>query len=91
MSKPVTTVTYDMRSFLQQCLDRYVDLAPSPVTFKKVTTPFHEDKIARPTAEENELAGRLKPIASKILMKVLFVPEWPGLTCFEQLKASPVG
>ena len=85
MSKPVTTVTYDMRSFLQQCLDRYVELAPRPVTFKKVTTPFHDDKIARPTAEENELAGRLKPIASKILMKVLFAAR---MARFDLLRAT---
>ena len=55
------------------------------MTFKKVTTPFHDDKIARPTAEENELAGRLKPIASKILMKVLFAAR---MARFDLLRAT---
>ena len=36
------------------------------------TTPFTEVGIARPTLDEKETPGRLQPIASKVLMKILF-------------------
>ena len=63
MDKPVTLVTYDMTGFLKQCLDRYVELAGGDIQFKKVSTPFQDDRIARPTK------GILQPIASKILVR----------------------
>ena len=72
MEEPVNAVQYDMKQFLQQCLDRYVELAGPNVTFKKVATPFHDDKIARPIGTESEKRGELQPIASRVLMKVLF-------------------
>ena len=72
MTKKVSTVQYDMRGFLQQCLDRYRELAPDAAAFKKVATPFHEERIARPVEAETEPSGRLQSIASKVLMKVLF-------------------
>ena len=75
MDKPVTLVTYDMTGFLKQCLDRYVELAGGNVQFKKVSTPFQDDRIARPTKDDTEEKGILQPIASKILMKVLFAAE----------------
>ena len=71
-TKNVNTVEYDMRQFLQQCIDRYVELAGPNVKFKKVTTPFPDDKIARPIMDEAEARGELQPIASRVLMKVLF-------------------
>ena len=40
-------------------------------TLKHVATPFHENRIAKP-AMENEPQGQLQPIASKVLMKILF-------------------
>ena len=40
-------------------------------TFKRASTPFHDNKVARPK-EEDEKSGRLQPIASKVLMKILF-------------------
>ena len=40
MDQPDTLVTYDMTGFLQQCLDRYVELAGGDVKFKKVSTPL---------------------------------------------------
>ena len=49
MTKPVTTVKYDMRGFLRQCLERYESLVKKPVTYRKVSTPFHDDKIASKT------------------------------------------
>ena len=57
MTKNVNTVEYDMRQFLQQCIDRYVELAGPIVKFKKVSTPFPDDKIARPIMDEAEARG----------------------------------
>ena len=72
MTKNVNTVEYDMRQFLQQCIDRYVELVGPNVKFKKVSIPFPDDKIARPIMDEAEARGELQPIASRVLMKVLF-------------------
>ena len=72
MTKPVNRVTYDMADFLESCVTRYCELAKvSRDTLKPVSTPFHDQRTARPL-EENEKAGRLQPIASKVLMKILF-------------------
>ena len=72
MTKPVNRVTYDMADFLESCVTRYCELAKvSRDTLKPVSTPFHDQRTARPLAE-NEKAGRLQPIASKVLMKILF-------------------
>ena len=72
MFKTVNTVEYDMKQFLQQCIDRYVQLAGPDVKFKSVSTPFPDDKIARPINDETEARGELQPIAARVLMKVLF-------------------
>ena len=73
MTKPVNIVTYDMKPFLQSCVDRYIQLAGKDAqSLKKVTTPFHEERIARPVADEKETKGVLAPIAARILMKILF-------------------
>ena len=62
-----------MKSFLQQAVDRYEELAgPKFHNLKKVATPFHDDKIARPVETEAEVKGELAPIASRVLMKLLF-------------------
>ena len=72
MSKPVNVMTYDMRDFLVSCVDRYCELAKvSRDLLKFAATPFHDTKIAR-AIQEGEPGGRLQPIASKVLMKVLF-------------------
>ena len=72
MSKPVNVMTYDVRDFLVSCVDRYCDLAKvSRDSLKFAATPFHDTKIAR-AIQEGEPGGRLQPIASKVLMKVLF-------------------
>ena len=72
MSKPVNVMTYDMRDFLVSCVDRYCELAKvSRDSLKFAPTPFHDSKIAR-ALQEGEAGGRLQPIASKVLMKVLF-------------------
>ena len=36
-----------------------------------MATPFHDNRVARPT-EEGEPQGKLQPIASRVLMKILF-------------------
>ena len=70
---------YDMRDFLVSCVDKYCELAKvSKSTLKHMSTPFHENRIAKPTSD-NEPQGHLQPIASKVLMKI----EWPDGTCCE--------
>ena len=72
MTKPVNVMTYDMRDFLVSCVDRYCELAKvDPKSLKHVATPFHDNRVARPT-EEGEPQGKLQPIASRVLMKILF-------------------
>ncbi|CAE7357742.1 GIP, partial [Symbiodinium pilosum] len=72
MTKLVNIMTYDMRDFLSSCVDRYCELAGvQRSTLKHVATPFHENRIAKPAAED-EPQGQLQPIASKVLMKILF-------------------
>ena len=85
MTKNVNTVEYDMRQFLQQCIDRYVELAGPNVKFKKVSTPFPDDKIARPIMDEAEARRELQPIASRVLMKVLFAAR---MARFDLLRAT---
>jgi len=73
MQKPVTTFTYDMEPFLKSCVDQYVTLAGRDAKpLKQVSTPFYEERIARPVADEKETKGVLAPIAARVLMKVLF-------------------
>jgi hypothetical protein len=58
MQKPVTTFTYDMEPFLKSCVDRYVNLAGRDAKpLKQVSTPFYEERIARPVADEKETKG----------------------------------
>ena len=55
MTKPVTVMIYDMKPFLQSCVDRYVQLAGRDAKpLKNASTPFHEEHIARPVADEAE-------------------------------------
>ena len=73
MSKPVNVMTYDVQPFLQSCIDRYRSLAGKDAKpLKVVSTPFHEERIARPLEGESEPKGALAPIAARVLMKVLF-------------------
>ena len=73
MKKKVNVVYYDMNDFLSSCVDAYCDLAKvNRKDLKRVCTPFHDLRIARPREDEKEPEGRLKGIASRVLMKVLF-------------------
>lgn len=62
VTRKVTRVEYDMRGFLRQCLEKYESLVDKPVVYKKVSAPFHDDKIARPVGDETErLRGNSRP------------------------------
>ena len=62
-----------MKPFLQSCVDRYVQLAGGDAKpLKNASTPFHEERIARPVADEAETKGVSAPIAARVLMKILF-------------------
>ncbi|CAE7657286.1 unnamed protein product [Symbiodinium sp. CCMP2592] len=61
MTKPVTRITYDMKDFLDSCVDRYCELAKvERKTLKPAATPFHELRVALPTASEGEKVGHFK-------------------------------
>ena len=52
---------------------------------KTVSTPsFHDERIARPIANESETKGVLAPIATKVLMKIVFAAR---MACFDLLRA----
>ena len=93
MKKPVNLVRYDMSSFIDSCVDAYCELAKvKKDDLPNVPTPFTEAGIARPTLSEEEKPGRLQPIASKILMKILFAARMarPDLLRATQSLASRV-
>ena len=93
MKKPVNLVRYDMSSFMESCVDAYCELAKVQESdLPVVATPFTEAGIARPTLDENEKPGRLQPIASKVLMKILFAARMarPDLLRATQSLASRV-
>ena len=80
MSKPVNVMTYDMKPFLESCVKRYVELAGKDAKpLKTVSTPFHDERIARPVADESETKGVLAPIATRVLMKILFAARMGSL------------
>ena len=86
MAKPVNLVRYDMSDFLGSCVENYCNLAKvSPSSLKEVPTPFTDAGIARPTLSEDEKSGKLQPVASKILMKILFAAR---MARFDLLRAT---
>jgi hypothetical protein len=67
----ITVVQYDMREFLEQCIEKYQALTDNKVKLRRVDTPFIDE--AKEYEEYNEKnPGRLKSIASKVLMKCLY-------------------
>ena len=93
MKQPVNLVRYDMSSFMESCVDAYCELARVQKShLPVVATPFTEAGIARPTHDENEKPGRLQPIASKVLKKILFAARMarPDLLTATQSLASRV-
>ena len=86
MAKPVNLVRYDMSDFLGSYVENYCSLAKvSPSSLKEVPTPFTDAGIARPTLSEDEKPGKLQPVASKILMKILFAAR---MARFDLLRAT---
>ena len=70
-TKLVRTLEYDMEMFLVQCVERYTELAGKyGAILQRVSTPFVEDLATGP--DYTEESGVLKPIASKVLMKILY-------------------
>jgi len=62
---------YDMKDFLISCVDRFVELAgKSGANLRKVETPFIDE--TKSSTEQGSVGGVLQPIASKVLMKVLY-------------------
>ena len=57
LAKPVTIVEYDMTGFLQQCIDRYKELAGNNVTLKNVATPFYDEKKLHGQLQMNRKLG----------------------------------
>jgi hypothetical protein len=87
MNSPVArAIQWDMSGFLKQCLDVYTQLAgPAAPKFRKVVTPFLDQKAE--SEEDLKKAGALAPVASKILMKVLYAarmarPDLLRPTCY---------
>ena len=68
-------VKYDQRAFLEQCVARYLELAgPNAPSLARAETPFI-DIATKKAIEEDEPEkhkGVLAPIASKVLMKILY-------------------
>ena len=64
-------ITYDMSDFVGQCVDRYCELAKvDRKKLRDVPTPFVDEGSFADKDDQSE--GALKPIASKVLMKILY-------------------
>ena len=72
--KPVRAIQYDMKNFLKQCVERYLELTgkgpESLKTKKPVVYPGIDDHQLK--EEWFDTVGELAPIASKIIMKILY-------------------
>lgn len=67
---PIKLLEYDMSSFVEQCVDAYVDLARGRMKpLKKVPTPFVDEN--QPWDEASQ--GILADVALRVLMKILYV------------------
>ena len=89
MFKPVTRVTYDMKDFLDSCVERYCELAKvDRKTLKPAVTPFHEHRTSRLLIGEEEKAGRLQPITSRVLRKILFAARMAKWDLLRELQAA---
>ena len=68
----VQGVQYNMKDFMVQCVDSYLALTnKSRKDLKPVSTPFLDEANVT-DSPDNEQAGTLQPIASKVLMKILY-------------------
>jgi len=74
-TKVVNMVKYDQKDFLVQCVSHYIELTgKTPDTLKRVETPFIDITTAKALEEDdhNRHKGALAPVASKVLMKILY-------------------
>ena len=57
---PVTVMRYEMSDFLDQCVQRYVELAGDKIIgkLKHVTTPFLDE--SKPDFDENDIMNKIK-------------------------------
>ena len=69
----VRVMIYDMRSFFKQCVELYVKLtkATTQQLEKSAPTPYLTDDD-KGYDDTKEPTGQLQPIASKVIMKVLY-------------------
>ena len=71
----INMVKYDQKDFLQQCVNRYIELAGKDAPpLSKADTPFI-DTATKKAIDEDEhevYRGVLAPIVSKVLMKILY-------------------
>ncbi len=70
----VRVCKYDMCGFLDQCVNRYIELSHVTAPLKHVATPFLDE--GTPEFDENDLSnsavGILWDIASSVLLKILY-------------------
>jgi hypothetical protein len=68
----VNAVQWDMSDFLKQCVGLYQELGGAKAkTLRKADTPFLELPLSERAPAEG-VSGELAPIASKVLMKILY-------------------
>ena len=89
----VHVLTYDMSSFVEQCVSSYLELAGRDRgSLRDVPTPFLDESSAW-EPPEGEPTGALAHVALKILMKILYVarmarPDILRATCMLARKVS---
>jgi hypothetical protein len=82
-NKTVKQMVYDMEPFMVSCVDKYLEAAKKDKSsLKYAATPFLDDDRL-PTVDEAD-RGALQPIASSILMKILYAAR---MARFDLLKA----
>jgi hypothetical protein len=65
-------IKYDMKDFLEQCVEKYQKLSESKVTLRKVDTPFIDESKDIEEVFDEKNPGKLKSVASAVLMKCLY-------------------
>ena len=66
----IRTLVYDMKDFMQSCLTKYEKVCNKPPIYKKVVTPFLDERQIE-TADWNS-AGELAPDACSVLMTIMW-------------------
>jgi hypothetical protein len=67
-----TFIKYDMRDFLEQCVIKYVQLSGDKSNLRRVDTPFIDESKEDVDDYDEANPGKLKSIASAVLMKCLY-------------------